>query len=343
MSSADCREWLGLDIGGANLKACDGDRSFYRRFELWKAPEGLVRQLDDLRVEFAGADRIAVTMTGELCDCFAGRDAGVRHVVNHVMQAFQGCEIHFYQTTGKFVAAEVAVRDWLLTAASNWHALGRAASRHLPGQSGILIDIGSTTTDIIPLEAGEIAAVGETDFGRLSNGELVYTGVQRSPVFAVAKNVNLFDRETMLAPEWFASMADVYLVLGRGNPVASDFQTCDGRPFDRVHSLARLARCVCSDPGEIGESAVEQMAEQAAFMQSQLIRRSLRDVVDRGNLPARDFVVAGEGEWLAEDLVKRLYPAARVIRLSDRLGVETSRAAAAWAVRELASNLAEPE
>ena len=51
---------------------------------------------------------------------------------------------------------------------------------------GRFMDIGSTTTDLVPLVAGAVAAVGEDDAGRLAAGELAYTGLTRSFVMAMA-------------------------------------------------------------------------------------------------------------------------------------------------------------
>ena len=57
----------------------------------------------------------------------------------------------------------VAIESPLLAAASNWHALARFAGRYVPRGTGLLVDIGSTTCDIIPLVDGEPASGGRTD------------------------------------------------------------------------------------------------------------------------------------------------------------------------------------
>src|SRR5438477_275211 len=76
---------LGLDVGGANLKAAHTDGTARSRpFALWKEPAALAERLRSLRGEFPAFDRLAVTMTGELCDCFATRREGVRHILNAV-------------------------------------------------------------------------------------------------------------------------------------------------------------------------------------------------------------------------------------------------------------------
>jgi probable H4MPT-linked C1 transfer pathway protein len=162
---------LALDIGGANIKVADGQA--YARswpFELWKSPEKLADKLRGCLIESPEHDQLVVTMTGELCDCFETKREGVRHIVNATIEAVGGTPVLFYQTTGEFVSPDEACEKYLLTAASNWHALATFAARYCNGQPGMLIDIGSTTTDMIPIVNGKEAASGRTDSERLGNG-----------------------------------------------------------------------------------------------------------------------------------------------------------------------------
>src|SRR5262245_9426611 len=102
--------WLGLDIGGANLKAADG--SGWARsvpFALWREPESLASQLNALFDDSPPATRLAVTMTGELCDCFPNKAEGVRRILAAVGQASVGREVWVYQVDGRFVSAAETV------------------------------------------------------------------------------------------------------------------------------------------------------------------------------------------------------------------------------------------
>src|SRR6202012_2059683 len=96
-------------------------------------------------------------------------------------------------------------------ASANWHASAALAARH---GDGLFVDIGSTTTDIIPLPDGAVHVRGYTDAERLKNGELVYTGLTRSFVMALASRAPFAGRWTTLAAEYFASVADVHRILG---------------------------------------------------------------------------------------------------------------------------------
>src|SRR3978361_399199 len=73
---------LGLDIGGANLKAATADkRAVSVPFALWKQPDKLPVALAELVAKFPDATEMAVTMTGELCDCFETKRDGVHAII----------------------------------------------------------------------------------------------------------------------------------------------------------------------------------------------------------------------------------------------------------------------
>src|SRR5262245_12683386 len=94
---------LGLDIGGANLKAAHvrgSARSI--PFALWKSPGGLANALRQLLACFSHFDLLAVTMTGELCDCFETKTQGVEAILDAVVVASPGVPIRVWQTTGRF-------------------------------------------------------------------------------------------------------------------------------------------------------------------------------------------------------------------------------------------------
>ena len=69
-------------------------------------------------------------------------------------------------------------------ASANWHATGRYLAER--GETGLLVDIGSTTTDILPIVGGAVRCEGFSDETRMILDELVYTGVTRTPVMALA-------------------------------------------------------------------------------------------------------------------------------------------------------------
>ncbi len=329
--------WLALDIGGANLKAADGcgfAASHY--FPLWQQPGELADALRRLIAESPPADRLAVTMTGELADCFATKAEGVKAILAAVREAAPSRDVLVYLVDGSLVSPERALDEPLLAAASNWHALAKFAGRHAPQGSGVLIDIGSTTCDIIPLIDGRPVAQGRTDPERLAAGELVYTGVMRSPVCAVIAALPWRGKPTPTAQELFATTWDAYLTLGDVPEEPESRHTADGRPATVAAARDRLARSICADR-EMFDDADAQAAA-TAIVQAQLaaLEVAAQGVLRRLPSPVETVIISGQGEFLARRLADRLKLPARVVSLNDELGPQLSRAAPAHALAVLA-------
>jgi probable H4MPT-linked C1 transfer pathway protein len=320
---------LGLDIGGANLKAAHsagGARSV--PFPLWKNPGQLPDTLREIIEAMPAHDTIAVTMTGELCDCFASKTEGVRAILDAVSASAAGRNIRVWSLQG-FVDVASA-RGKLLTAASaNWLALAAFACRYAEG-NGLLIDIGSTTTDIVPIVSGRPAPKGVTDPERLHRLELVYTGVRRTPLCAVLGSG--------VAAEFFATTLDVHLVLDNIPEDAGDCNTADGRPATRACAHARLARMLCADPETLNQHETTKLAQRALLRQVYQLTTALDHVLHSLPRGANMVVIAGEGEFLARLVLKQQnsFRGGRIVSLADQLGPEASRAACAHAVAVLA-------
>ncbi len=331
---------LGLDIGGANLKAADaGRRAVSRNFDLWRDPGGLSRRLAGLIDEFPPASLLALTMTAELADCFETRAAGVGFVLDAVAEAARGAAVRVWQIGAGFVGPAEARKLPIQTAAANWHALATFAGRFAPQQSALLIDAGSTTTDIIPLQAGAPAAVGATDCERLISGELVYTGVRRTPICAVAPSVLIRGATCPVAAELFATMLDVHLLLGQIEADPENCQTANGKPATVAGAHDRLARMLCCDRTDLSLANARNLATQLAQAQRMQILQALMQVLAARREPPDAVVVSGEGAFLATQIVHRT-PALRdlpLIDLTARLSPEMSRAACAHAVAVLAA------
>ncbi len=335
--------WLGLDIGGANIKFADlrkGRGSI--GFAMWKYSDQLSQKLQTAIPDWTSYDRIAVTMTGELADCFESRQQGVAHICDAVVNAASASQLLFYQTTGDFVDSVSAKNNWRLTAASNWHAVARLVGRTIP--DCIVIDMGSTTTDVIPVVDGNPVAIGRTDFDRLKNSELVYTGISRSPVCALIQYISINGALIPIAQELFATMLDVYIVLEKIPESLSCCHTADGRAANRSSALSRLARMFCCDPSEIAIDALVSLAQQASSQQANMIQTAIVVVANRGSTTAR-FVVCGEGAWLAQQLLNGMQVEShRIHSFADAAGISPDHGgldtvATALAMAKLASSL----
>ncbi|MGD9648013.1 MAG: hydantoinase/oxoprolinase family protein [Pirellulales bacterium] len=334
--------WLGLDIGGANLKASDGQGwSRSVAFPLWREPQRLADALVDLIAEAPPANGLAVTMTGELADCYETKADGVRSILDAVDRAAASvgpsAAVRVYSTHGTFLEAATARERPLAVAAANWHAIARFVGRHASSAPALLLDLGSTTCDIIPLIDGEPAARGRTDPERLLHGELVYTGVVRSPICALVERLPWRDGQCPVAQEPFATTRDAYLLLGDLPESPHDTNTADGRPATRQFARDRLARQICADRTMYTAEDAIAAAKVVKAAQLRLLEQGLRQVLTLIRGGCNRLVVSGEGEFLLRELAKLVPPDAEILSLAQRLGPQTSQVAAAHAVAVLAA------
>ncbi len=335
--------WLALDIGGANVKIADGDGYAQSLvFPLWKFPEQLAERLAGLLAGAPHADSIAVTMTGELADCYATKAEGVSRILDAVGQASAGRCVCVYLCDGRLVSVGTARAEALLAAASNWHVLSSFVGRFCSeGEQGLLIDIGSTTSDLISFSSTGPCATGKTDPERLAAGELVYTGVRRSPVCAVVSQLPWREKPCPVAQEFFATIQDAYLLLNEFSEESENFDTADGRPFAKANAHARLARSICADTTMFSMADAENAAEAIQESQLELLSLAAQQVLQRMPAPPGTMILSGEGEFLARSLYKRLELSSKVVSLSAELGPEVSSAACAHALAVLASERAD--
>jgi probable H4MPT-linked C1 transfer pathway protein len=330
---------IGLDIGGANLKAADAEGVVLTRpFAVWRSPENLAAEIGRLLASFSKPDAIALTMTAELADCYRTKRQGVEAVISAVEQTAGSTPVRVWQTDGRFVTSTEARKAPLLVAAANWHALARFVGRLAPIGPSLLIDIGTTTADLIPLLDGVPSPVGRTDRERLQSGELVYTGVKRTPVCAVVGHVPYRGNECPVAAELFATTLDAYLALGDLPEDASDFETADGRPATRSSARDRLARCLCCDATEFDEADMQQMARAIAAAQRRQIACGLEVVLAAQRRVPERLLLSGRGTFLAAQTVAEVdaLAATERIRLSDLFGPRIAEAACAFALARLA-------
>jgi probable H4MPT-linked C1 transfer pathway protein len=278
-------------------------------------------------------------MTGELADCFATKAEGVAAIIEAAEAAAGDRALKVYLTDGRLVGRELAMREPLRAAASNWHALARFAGRYVPHGTGLLLDIGTTTCDVVPLIDGRPAARGRTDPERLLAGELVYTGVERSPVCAVLDHVPWRGEPCPVAQELFATTWDVYLVLGTLPEEPNRTDTADGRPVTREAAWSRLARVICADRQMVDDTQVTEIARAVAAAQLAQIVSAAGKVTGRLPEPPRCVVISGLGEFVAGRVADHVARGADVISLREQLGAEVSRVATAHALAVVAQEM----
>ena len=297
--------YFGFDIGGANIKWGDLDgNAFEIPFPIWQSSKQLPSVLSKIALDFPNDSRVGVTMTAELADCFETKRDGVKFIVDSVTSSLTQFKPLFYQTSGKLCGGPDAVENWSQTAASNWHATASYLfSAGEPHDSGFMLDIGSTTTDIIPVVNGKPVIPNQNDFDRLSNGQLVYAGVGRTPVFGVLAELNLRGSVVTIARENFATMADIFRWLNETEEELNSNATADGRPASRICSRSRLARLVCADAVELDSSEIDLISQQVKGAFVSLITQQLKKVMKNHPKVPLVFKSLGRGAFIAEEII----------------------------------------
>jgi probable H4MPT-linked C1 transfer pathway protein len=325
---------IGWDIGGVNTKvsrvsadAVVAVRS--RPYEIQRDLTALPNLLTALAGEVGATpdDAHAVTMTAELSQAFRTKREGVSFVLDGLAAAFPAARIAVYATDGRWMTVDAARGEPLAVAAANWVAAAHIVAAHV--QDAILVDIGSTTTDIIPVVDGQVVASGRTDPARLLSGELLYLGALRTPIEAIVHAVPLGSGWAGVSAEGFALAGDVYIWTERLKTDQYTVTAPDGRPAPRRFAGERLARVVCADREMLEPAAVDAIAAYVTDAQIARTADAIRRVKERH--PALDTgVVAGLGFFIAEAACQRA--GLRVVPLSEILGTAGAECAPAAAV-----------
>jgi probable H4MPT-linked C1 transfer pathway protein len=303
---------VGWDIGGVNVKASclvmekgkfRPSRVVSRPFEIWRdkdhLPEVLRKVFNDCTLEFP-VQAMSVTMSAELSDIFATKREGVRFVLECVRGCFPNIECYVLNLSGDLVLLKEACTSPLDFAATNWLASARWLSDRYP--DCLLVDVGSTTTDILPILGGKVCVDGRTDTERLSSGELVYTGFLRTNLAAIVQSVPVAGRSCRVSSEYFAVSGDVHLILGHLEPRDYTCPAPDNRPPTVESARSRLARLVCADTEMLSLPAIEEMARYVYRQQVLQIRAGLQQVLSRlPELCPHPVVVFGAGAFLGEE------------------------------------------
>lgn len=325
----------GLDIGGAYIKAAYADskedgisrlETVIEYFPMWKRKA----ELSDVLKEYVRGDvkEVAVTTTVDASDAFASKEDAINSVLDSVEDVFRNLPIKVLTTKPSLISVKHARENVRLICSANWIVMPWFLSRL--GYEGIFMDMGSTTTDIIPIGEGKVLATGKTDLGRLSNSQLVYTGALRTNVAAIVEKLPYKDKTTRVSAEYFANTADVYMILEMITRHDYSCETADERGKDKDGCLRRLARLVCADTSELSTDDLSGFAEHIRKTQINLISDAVRDVISDNNLEKPKLFIAGVGSFLLKDVAKNLGLAFEDI--AKILGYDTSIAAPAMAL-----------
>lgn len=307
------KQIIGWDIGGAHVKAAVLDAKgevvsvIQQPCPLWRGLDHLRHAVNAILLDLpAGEYQHAATMTGELVDCFPSRELGVKAIIQTLQNLLDAQNLSIFAGEYGLLAADtVKTADHMAIASANW--LASAALTAKRQEYALFVDVGSTTTDILLIENHRVQAQGYTDYQRLISGELLYTGIVRTPVMAIAQRAEFNDHEMGLMTEYFATMADVYRLTGDLNEAHDQSETADGAAKTPQASALRLSRMTGY---EFVQSDWPLWLEFASFLknrQKQLIRVACLKQIQRSSKTDRfNFIGAGVGRFLLREIAAEL-------------------------------------
>ncbi|MGH6860761.1 MAG: hydantoinase/oxoprolinase family protein [Phyllobacterium sp.] len=336
----------GWDIGGAHLKMTRCRDGKIISAQILKTPLwlGIDQMREAMRTisPLHGEGNVNVfTMTGELSDTFASRDAGIAALLDFIEKEFGSEYSLIYAGRAGFCRIDAARGLAGDIASANWHATASLSAK-LAG-TGLFVDMGSTTTDILAFNQGELVNDGYCDAERLLTGELVYTGFARSALIGIASLVPVRGTMTPLMNEYFANTADLGRILGTLDEADDKYPSADRQPKSMAGSIARIARMVGRDSGDLEQAEWIDIARWFSEHQLRMIHdgafRVARKLRENDEAPV---VGAGIGRPQIRKLATRMgrpyVDFGSLIPAEPAVRDDASKAAPAAAVALLASS-----
>jgi len=268
-------KYLGIDIGGAHLKYIGVNKKKeiklvnYIPYKIWSSSNQLEKCLQNLSNNIRSKETICgITMSAELCDVFPNRENGVKELIRL-------CKIlksnKLYYTFKKSVFSEEPKASEIMS--MNWHSIGRLCEKRI--KDCIIIDFGSTTTDFICIKNFKFINKNFTDFSRLNNHELLYTGISRTPIFSLLKNIIINKKNYNLIPEYFSDMSDVYRIIKMLNRNIDLDDTRDGRGKSQIASKVRVSRNLGFDYDKSKSNIIEKFCNKLSDYQLMEIKNNI--------------------------------------------------------------------
>lgn len=300
---------IGWDIGGAHLKAVQLDAAgkvqaaMQIYCPLWRGLHELERAFGEILATMQ-AEQHSITMTGELADIFENRHEGVLQISNIARQKL-GENIQFYAGERGFVNFAQVTDNTAHIASINWLASLQFVAQSV--HQALFLDIGSTTTDIALICDGKPQMLGFSDATRMQTDELVYTGVVRTPLMALAQKITFNGAFVNVAAEHFATTADVYTLIGDLDLDENMSDTADGADKSLAACAKRIARMVGMDSADAPLSVWRNLAYAFKHAQINQIKQAiLRQISRLENAKGLHVVGCGAGVFLAFELAKQL-------------------------------------
>lgn len=299
--------YIGWDIGGAhtkytiNSKALVKPDSIIIPLQLWKSLEPLKKLINDIYDKYSHRYTIinGLTMSGEMCDSFNNREEGVKKILSLFNR---GSSKNYIYTSKHGIVPMNKYKNCKYIASMNWHIIASYVKNIY--KNVIAIDLGSTTTDIILIKNYKCINQRIDDHTGLKSSELIYTGVLRTPIFSVVKSISYNRQIYNLIPENYATMADIYRVLGVIGSQEDYSTTADGRSKSQLNSFMRVSRLLGLDYTSKYKKLILGLSRKIMSEHYDQIRYNIHSHITKLFLNEKDLKFIGMG--VGRNIIKRI-------------------------------------
>ena len=308
-------KFLGVDIGGAHLKIVGLDReknvvlASQIKCPVWKGTNHIEKNFNIIK-KIAPRAILGITMTAELCDNFSNRDQGVKEIIN-ITKKIKNVKYFFTSKKKKYFEK---VPNYRSISSMNWLATSRFMEKKI--SDGLVVDFGSTTTDLTLIKNYRCKNQYTNDFSRINNAELIYTGLTRTPIMALAEIVNINKKlKVNIIPELFSNTSDLYRVLGI-LPINVDlYESLDGRNKSKINCFKRLSRNFGLDYKRDNRKLIINICKKIFKIQIKKIHNGIKTLlnedIEKRKVP---LIICGIGKKILKDYFKEKYT---IIDFSD--------------------------
>ncbi|MCC3144110.1 H4MPT-linked C1 transfer pathway protein [Halanaerobium sp. Z-7514] len=299
------------DIGGANIKASrieyekniSNIKSSSHFFPIWDQSKDPLLIIKDISEELGSSDYFAVTMTAELADRFNNKAEGVNYIIELFEKNFKEKNIFYCDYYGN-LKQKFEIKAIKTLAAANWAVSAKFLAEFFA--DFILFDLGSTSTDLIPVKNSKLINRGKTDNERLFWGELIYLGYLRSNLSFLVDQLPYQGKMITPINEYFASTADIHLLKGIIDQSEYNIPTADAKAKNRKAALSRVARLLSLDLNIASEAEIELIVNYIYQKEIDLLYEKIVQLYSRVDPSFETIILANKGAFkFADDLKKK--------------------------------------
>lgn len=296
---------LGIDIGGAHLKVIGIDKNNkvqfvdYSNCRIWEDIRLLKEKFVCLSKTFGNESiKCGITMSAELCDNFKSRKHGALILTEKCKHLkFNN---FFYVKSSKTFLKEPKFKELI---SMNWHSVGRLFEKKV--ENAIIVDFGSTTTDLICIKNKKLVNKFFDDFSRINNFELLYTGFTRTPIFGITNEICIGKNKLKIIPEFFSNTSDVYRILKKLKRKIDIDITADRSQKTIKDSFRRLSRSFGFDYHNKYQVKLKQICNEISSTQLNQIMNAVKKLEDRFSMKNFTVISSGIGQEVLSDFFKR--------------------------------------